>query len=241
MNDQYDINKWKGLATKNLFIGDYFIDKKTSAGWYLYEKNVSTKTSDYLLTEYYLQHLINKDEAIKIDIHECASWDQAHALLSQYLQVHMAQELPRTRQQKERLGDVDYAGFGDMEQHILFTRANMLVVLNTIGHNDVSVRAMADAIDTDFYLRPLQEEGTLSAVINFSFSINKTDEENILELQLSIQDNLQRPLWYKLFAAGGEFYKRNDQLFFNSPNDQAPKISLIIKDEYGAWTQKNLS
>jgi hypothetical protein len=47
--------------------------------------------------------------------------------------------------------------------------------------------------------------------------------------------------WYKLFAAGGEFYKRNDQLFFNSPNDQAPKISLIITDEYGAWTQKNLS
>jgi len=242
MENQYDINKWKETGTKNLFIWKFFLSGKEIPGWKITDKSGVYQIDKGILTEYYWQNYNSGDEAIKIDVYEFASWNEAQKNLLRNLHEHMAERLPKWNNEVYRLGDVSYSGLSKIEQHLLFVRANMLLILNSIGKKDISVREIARILDDQFYSRQTSSDTSFSPVISRFFTDDKPSdiilEKGVAALNIVATDPLNRAIWYKFSSDYGEFFRQGDQIFFEEAIGRISKISVQVTNEDGNSSEK---
>jgi hypothetical protein len=243
MNNHYDITKWAENATKNFFVWQFFLADNVIPGWKITEKNGAHKIDNGVLIEYYLINGSAKDEAIKIDVYEFSSWNEAAQNLLKILQDHhMAEKLPETNTERNDLGDVAYKGFGQTDQHILFIRANMLIILNSIGSRDISVRSVTPILDAHLFKRQHSSEKKLAPEI-LKFSINDKKSLIIEKRQVGIDvaaaDPLQRPVWYKFFADNGEFFRNEGEIFF-LPEQEKNHLTVFAINENDQSSEKTI-
>ena len=242
MNNQYDIKKWEQAGTGNLFIWKFFLAGKEMSSWKLTESFDRDKFRNGTVKEYYLENNENKDEAVKIDIIECASGSDARETLLFMLQNHMGPMLPAASEKNIRFGDAAYTGLADIEQHILFIRANMLVVLNSIGNKDIPVTEIAGRLDEIFYKKPQPTEKGISPFIaSFSLAeqISILRDRKAQVINIKVIDLLERPVWFKFFIEKGEIFSENDQLFFTG-DTTGNKLSVFATSENGFVSEKTI-
>jgi hypothetical protein len=242
MADRYDINKWKDNSTKNLFIWQYFMGGHELAGWQLKEVRPWEVNTDKVV-QYYWENSSDKDEKIKIDIIECPSWLIAQQQLLELLRRHMHVHLPEAGKKEIRVGDAAYAGEGAEPQHLLFVRANIVVVLNSIGRKKVPVAKTALQLDNLFYDKPLLKVTGVSPVIE-SFFIDKEDNrinnQNAAQVIIKATDPLRRPLWYKLLISKGELLVEDSRVHMLFVPGESAQITLYASNENGDTAEKTI-
>jgi len=242
MPDRYDINKWKENSMKNLFIWQYFMGGHELAGWQLKEVRPWDVTTEKAV-QYYWENTSDKDEKIKIDIIECQSWLHAQQQLLGLLRQHMYIHLPEAGKKEIRVGDAAYAGDGVEPQHLLFVRANVVVVLNSIGRKRVPVAKSALQLDNLFYDKPLLKVTGVSPVIE-SFSLDrqekKINDQDAAQVIIKASDPLRRPLWYKLQASRGEILMDDNKLHVLFVPGEPVQLTLYTSNENGDTAEKTI-
>ncbi len=238
MENYYNIKKWEEASTKNLFVWKFFLGGNEVPEWKLTEVRTTEGFKEGIAKEYYWENKEQKEEAIKIDIIECYSWQKAEEMLMNIVNNHMAPRLAETK-----IGDTSYTGFGDVLQHIIFVRANMVVVLKSIGKKDISVKEFSAILDELFYSKPIaSEKGVLPAIASFSIAdrhVNIT-EKNAFKLEVTATDPLERPLWYKFFADNGEFLSTEGEIYFIPADGLKGMISVYATNENRFITTKTI-
>jgi hypothetical protein len=240
MPDRYDINKWQENGMKNLFIWQYFMGGHELAGWQLKEVrpwDISTEK----VVQYYWENSTDIEQKIKIDIIECRSWLHAQEQLLVLLQQHMHVHLPEAGKKEIRVGDAAYAGDGDEPQHLLFVRANIVAVLNSIGKRRVPVAKAALQLDNLFYDKPLlQVTGVIPVIDNFSIDKQekKINDRDAALLTIKANDPLRRPLWYKLVASQGEILMQDNKLQVLSVPGEPLQLTLYVSNENGDTAER---
>lgn len=235
MSNGYDIEKWKANSRKDIFLWQYYMSGYELPGWQLKEIRPWENMPGETVTQYYWQSNSNKEELIKIDIIECRSWIQALDKLLERLRQHMHIRLPEAREKIIPVGDAAYAGDGAEPQHILFARANVVAVINSIGRKVVPVAKMALQLDSIFFETPrLTESGVLPVIESFDASYNERKEENLVQLRVKATDPLRRPLWYKFISNGREIIKADDDnVYVLSSPGLLNQVSVYVINENG--------
>lgn len=242
MPDRYDINKWRENGMKNLFIWQYFMGGHELAGWQLKEIR-PWEVSAEKVVQYYWENSAVKDEKIKIDIIECRSWFHAQQQLLASLRQHMQVYLPEAGKKGFRVGDAAYAGDGEEPQHMLFVRANIVAVLNSIGRKKVPVAKTALQLDNLFYDKPLlQVTGVTPVIENFSIDKQekKIDDQDVVQVIIKASEPLRRPLWYKLLASRGEILMEDDKVYVLFVPGEPVQLTLYVSNENGDTAERTI-
>jgi len=243
MNTQYNIEKWAAETTvgKNLFIWKFFLKGKEMPGWELSESYVREDSKNVVVKEYYWGNKENTDQSIKMDVFETSSWKDAQRLLLTLLENHMAINLTEARDRKIELGDVAYTGLGEIVQHILFARANMVVIVNSIGKKDISVDTIAKKLDELFYTIPGPSETGLLPPINlFSVTLDKLYLNQKAGLKIEASDLLGSSAWFKFYSENGEVLKEDGNLFFIPSSRGENQLSVFAIGENGLLDRKTI-
>jgi hypothetical protein len=243
MPDRYDINKWKDRGIKNLFIWRYFMGGHELDGWRLKETRPWQNTKTEKVVQYYWVNNADTEEQVKIDIIECHSWQYAQQQLLALLRQHMHIQLPEAEKNIIRVGDAAYTGEGQEPQHLLFVRANMVVVLNSIGKKKVPVAKTALQLDNVFYDKPLLRENDINPVIErilIDKKDRKTNEQSDAEVIIDARDPLQGPLWYKLVTTRGEILTENDNLHLLFMEGEPNHLTVYATNGKGNTADKSI-
>jgi len=243
MADTNDINKWKGDSTKNLFIWKYFMKGYELEGWRLKEIRPWEDIKTERVVQYYWESKTDKEEQVKIDIIECHSWDHAQQQLMELLKQHMHTRLAMAGTKEIRVGDTAFIGAGDEPQHLLFARANMVTVLNSVGKKRVAVAKTALQLDNLFYDKPRPQVTGVTPVIE-RFSIERQErkikEQNTARVIIGASDPLQGPLWYKLVSKRGEMISENDNLYVLLTRGEPDQLTVYVTSENGNAAEKTI-
>ncbi|HEY5748825.1 MAG TPA: hypothetical protein VIU12_22300 [Chryseolinea sp.] len=236
----YDIDSWANQTKegKNIFIWDFLLNGSEFSGWKLYDVQVETSDSLQKKVEYYCQNSENKAEAVKIDVIQNPSWQAAQKTLLDLVKDHMAKELPPfSASTKRSLGDVAYTGTTGIH-HVLFSRANIVVVLNTIGDKDIDVAKFAEQLDGMFTSKPESSNAKFSPDIYvFELVGNKSDQRQ--RVRFEVVDPVQN-VWLKFFCTHGQFLQDSDGLSW-LPGNGDGQITLVVTNSRGFSSSKTIN
>jgi hypothetical protein len=231
----YDIQKWaeKAIAGKRLFIIGFFMSGKEIPGWNLIKVIPEQIYKKRRTIAYLWQRAECKiEELIRIDIVESGSWQQSHEALLELLEGYQAPRLPEATSKKIELGDVAYTGFGEIIQSVVFVRANMIIRIHSVGKQNVSVIDIGKQLDNLLITKPLLSEKGVIPKIEMFLSDKPTVRVNeVVTLNMKAEDPLGRPLWYKLMVDQGEFFIKDEKVYFLSERPWQIKISLFVINE----------
>jgi len=235
MNDQYNIKAWEEAASKNIFTWRYFIHRNTFPEWKLLEQSEPYQFDNGTITQFYFGNIKLTEHAVKIDVYEFGSWNDAQQFLLKKLNNHMnIKKLPEISGNK-MLGDIAYKGTGKIEQHILLVRGNILLVINSIGDENISVRKIVAVIDDQLYLDP-PTIGTPPSpkIVEFTVDNNTRYNKDVKEifLRVSARDPTEGKVWFRFFSPDGEFLKRNDQVYYR-PTSLSSRLFVYATNELG--------
>lgn len=244
MNNYYDIRKWEEQSSKGLFIWKFFFAGRELPGFKLKEVITAGASPRFPIKEYYWQNDKTEGESIKIDVLEYSSAEEARLGLLNELHNHMAHALPELSTRGIRLGDVAYTGMSEVLQHILFIRANLLIVMNSIGNKNIPVVETAQRLDEWIAGKPRTiEKGVVPVIHSFSMddqgSYIKDKRSNLLRVEAA--DPLERPLWFKFFAESGELFSQEGQVFYNPVPGKTSAITVYAINENGMAASQNLN
>jgi len=156
------------------------------------------------ISENYWEHPENKDEAFKIAVYEMNSFEAATRLMESILKEHMIPVLPEWDDSNIKPGETAYGSI----YHIVFSRANLVLVMNSIGNKDTDVSPHAMELDRLFTFipdLPTRDDGALLQ----SFQMGRGDKGTIL---INTGDNRSfsnRGVWLKFVTERGSISKLN--------------------------------
>jgi hypothetical protein len=242
MGNEYDIEKWKANSRKDIFLWQYYMSGYELPGWRLKETRPWENIPNETVVQYYWESNSNKDELLKIDIIECRSWIQALDKLLELLRQHMHIRLPEAREKIIPVGDAAYTGDGAEPQHLLFARANVVAIINSIGKKVVPVAKAALQLDSILYEIPrLSESGVLPGIESFDAGYTEKKEENLVQLRVKATDPLRRRLWYKFISNGREIIKADDDnIYVLSSPGETNQVSVYVFNENGNTVGKTI-
>ena len=158
------------------------------------------------LSENYWEHPERKDEAFKIDVYEMNSFEEATDLMQDILNEHMIPELPKWDDSNNTPGEVTFGS----ATHVVFSRANLVVVVNSIGNKDIDVSPQAKELDRLFtYVPDLKENGN---VFIPSFRMERNEDQTLLIEEPDDRRTVGQGVWYKFVTGKGSIRKIDGRL-----------------------------
>ncbi len=227
-------------ATKNIFILNFVMTGVEFANWKLYDVQHTRKDTLTTLTEYYWQNTSDESQTVKIDVIQETSWTAGQKAFKDIVLDHMAMKLPAFPPENKKgtpLGDIAFSGTKGLH-HLLFVRANMAIVLNSIGTKDIDVSEFAYKLDDLFSARPSDKstDTKFSPDIQ-SFELGgKTRAGHLLKFQITdaIQD-----VWLKLIATEGEFEYNMDGIHWQH-EDGRGELTLVATNGRGLSSTRTI-
>jgi hypothetical protein len=241
---QYNLQEWAQQieAGKRIFIWNFFMAGKEIQGWRLLKTIPEQIYEDRRILTYLWQR-VEKDaeELIKIEIIESANWHRAHETLVELLGEHQALQIPEAKSKKVELGDIAFVGFGDMIQSVIFTRANLVIRINSIGRKNVSIINESNQMDSLFISKPKpSEKGVIPEIERFSSERELAKINETVALNIKARDPLDRNVWYKFTVNQGEIFVKDKKICFLSEIPGASEINLFVTNENGFVSKADL-
>ena len=236
INEGYDLKKWAKQTKigRRIFIWNFFLTEKNIPGWKLIKEIPKQIQDDKKIHTYMWKKGVGKgNELIRVDIVESISWRRIHEiLLKQLVGDYQAPQLLKATSGGIRIGDIAFIGFGEIVQSMVFTRANMLVRIHSVGRKVVSIADVAGKVDDLFVSkRRLSDEVVVPEICSFSSIKRVVKIGEPVALNISARDLLDRPLWYKLIVDQGELFIKDEKMYFSSETSGRPVISLFAINE----------
>lgn len=222
----HSYEEWRGINTmkENLFIWKFFLAGNEFPQWKAHRiRPVEAPGWPPAIQSLWRQEEGGEDTLMRVDTYECFSRTAAHEFLVRLLGEFQSPDVVR---QKENLaGDVAFAGPGG--GMLLFSRANLVVLMRNAGRDIVEVAETAARFDKDLYSPQKAEKAKVVPEIRSFRTPSKVFKINdSIPLELDASDPLERPLWYKFYSGQGEVFLEEGRLLYRSDIAGSNKIEV---------------
>jgi hypothetical protein len=143
--------KRRDLSTDFSVSRKEFTDIEYFSNWELVRKEpVRTERAECKGTEYLWRDPTpeKEEELVQIRIFECNSSSNAHEAIIDFMMSASVPKFPNCEESGIDIGDVCFAGYGQIPTGIIFARDNVMVYIRSVGKNDISVKEIAEKIDS---------------------------------------------------------------------------------------------
>jgi hypothetical protein len=235
--NNYSTEEWAAQTSlgRKVFALRFHFQGREIPGMQLYETAEPYMLGDLQITEYYWQEDANPQEAIKVDVIEAPDWISAQRFLLTDLQSRMGINLPEASRKKIAVGDVAYVSDSELTQSIVFSRANLVIKVNSIGRKPIDVTPAAEAIDKLLGATPRSpEKGIGPRITAFSLGNTRTAEGKPVPITIEGFDPLEKSVWYRFHAEHGHFKRTGKKLEFTASRKGEQTITVHAFNAYGA-------
>jgi len=240
----YDPGVWEkqAMAGRQMFIRDFFLIASEIPGWKLLKSSVLALSADRKITTYMCGKDDTEDALVRIDLTETPSWHKAHEALSARLDEFGVCPSPHVGENGKTWGDICFAGPHDDVCMALFSHANVVAGVHSVGYEAVSVSGLAQIIDALLVQKPSVSSGDEAPRIEvFSGLKGKEGADGAVMLRISAHDPRGGHLRYQLYADSGEFFAMDENIYYKSEPAEDRAITLFVTSEAGLTTAARLS
>jgi hypothetical protein len=225
---------WKFFLTENEFPDwqPHRIQKVEAPGWPPFTQSI-WRTPDGKM-----------DRLLAVDVYECTSRLAAHELVVRLLGEFQSPGLERQKQ--EDTGDVAFTGHGDT--FILFSRANLAVLVRNAGRELLPVFKTAWQFDQHLIGRPdAKAQKVIPEITRFATAPQvrllpseerKLQVGSLIGLWLDAIDPLQRPLWFKFLSRFGEVQVQEGRLVYRPTSAGSQEVTVFAINANQAATSE---
>jgi hypothetical protein len=127
-----------------------FSDMGNFLNWELVRKEpIGTERPGCKGTEYLWKNPEDKkEELVQIRVIECNSYSEAHEAIIDFMMHSTLPKFPTDKKIGTSIGDVCFLGHNETPTGIVFSRDNITVSIRSVGKNNVSVKEIAEKIDS---------------------------------------------------------------------------------------------
>jgi hypothetical protein len=146
----YDFSEWAGQTKEgNGDVGmfDFFLATEDFKEWKLVEQEDLPASTRQRRIVRYVFNSGGQGWRLVSTMFECKSVLDAHESLIDVVMTYMARKLPRCGTKGMEIGDICFAGHGDMTVSVIFARFNILTEIQSVGSEPASVDGFARSVD----------------------------------------------------------------------------------------------
>ncbi len=150
VKENYGFSEWAGHTeegNRDVGISDFVLATEDFKEWKLVEKEDLPASSRQRRIVRYVFNSGGKGRRLVSTIFECNSVLDAHETLIDVVMTYMARKLPRCGTKGLEIGDICFAGHGDMTVSVIFARFNILAEIQSVGSEPASVDGFARSVD----------------------------------------------------------------------------------------------
>jgi hypothetical protein len=235
LSERYGFEAWSsaGEPPESLFIWKYFLSEGDLPGYRSERVDETEAGEGWPRSIRSLWRSQDEPEALlSAFVFEAEGRDSARALLLRALG-----QFQSTLQPSEGIGDVGFAAAG--EGAIVFALANLVIVLRTAGGKPFSMVGVAQRLEGQLRARPEVGGKVVPDIEELALGPERPD--GTLPLSLRAVDPLGRPVWFKVFSAGGESLTREGELIFRPYGPGPPELTVFTINENGYAATRSLS
>jgi hypothetical protein len=174
----------------------------------------------------------DEEAVIEVQVLEADSRDLARAVLLQSLGQFQA-----VLESDPDVGEVAFATRG--RGAVVFALANLVVLVRAADGPQRSVAEVSKVIEGRLRARP-EEGGAVVPEIE-RLAPGPQLPDGAFRISLEAHDPLGRPLWFKLFASGGEVVKEAGELAFRSYKPGRRELTVFAINENGGVARESIS
>jgi hypothetical protein len=155
VKENYGFSEWGGHTKegdRHVRLTNVLLITEEFKGWELAEKEDLPASARQLRVLRYV-FSASKDRRMVSTIFECNSVLDAHESLIDVVMTYMAPKLPRCETKGLEIGDVCFAGHGEINLSVIFARFNILAEIQRVGTVATSVDEFAKSVDALIYSR----------------------------------------------------------------------------------------
>ncbi len=175
------------------------------------------------------------DELLRVDLLECPSRSAAHERLLETVGEFQSAAVTR---QEVGFGDV---AFGNGEFALVFARGNLVAMFRNAGRELVSVIDDARRLDEQLTSRPAAGQGVTPSISRFELTVGEARVGEPVTVQLEAADPLGRPVWFKVFAAGGQLRAEGGRLVYEPDLAGSHRLTAFAVNENGGVATRTVA
>lgn len=240
LKQEHGYEAWGGRTTleENLFIWRLFLVGDELPDWQAHRlRPIETEDGPSVIQSFWRPRAEAGDVFLRVDVYESDSRLAAHEFLLQHLGTFQSAML--TRDDKEPVGDVSFA---TPERYcVLFSRANVVVVLRNAGRDLSPVGEIAQDFDGYLVQRPeVDTEKVAPRIDDFAFADKEPKPGVSMPLRLDAADPLERPLMYKFYSSSGELLLEDKRLMYRAASAGPQEITVFAVNENRGAARREL-
>jgi len=150
VKENYSFSEWAGhtkRGDRQVRITDFKLAAEEISEWKLAEREDLPPSSRQRQIVRYVFNSGGKGRRLVSTVFECNSVIDAHESLIDVVMTYMAQKLPRCGEKGLEIGDICFAGHGDVNVSVIFARFNILAEIQSVGSDPASVDSFARSVD----------------------------------------------------------------------------------------------
>lgn len=218
---QYNYDQWQEMIVGKpaRFIWQFLLQQDIFPGWKLNTSlPIRSEEGQVTQTQLWLEDQTENGSQLRIDVISCSSQQKAMETMLEVLGDFQGPILSDSRKLDLFIGDVAYTGQTEAPAFLVFLQANMVVRILNAGQKISSVLPFARQLNGLWVGENEHHEDQKIKPEFKSFTIaeEKPIPSKPIRLLFDAKDLLNRPLWYRMSAAEGEFLSEGDQVFFQN-------------------------
>ncbi|MFW9887051.1 MAG: hypothetical protein ACFFER_02640 [Candidatus Thorarchaeota archaeon] len=236
--EKYRYNDWKGKKkhAMNHFIWKFFFSGIEFPTWSIHKSKLM-KNRDWPSTikSLWKKSDENADDLLRVNFFECASRNDAHEFLLDYLGEF---ESP-TLEPIDDLGDIAF-GTSSLAA-VLVARANVVFQLSSVGKKTMRVDDIASGLDDKLtFMEDSKAEKVRPDFLRFKAEKSRFSLKSKTGLKVEATDPLGRPVWYWFESKSGQIYTKNGQLVYHPEEAGDQKITALAINENSGIAKRSL-
>jgi hypothetical protein len=242
LQNVYGYDTWRGRSKlkENLFIWNLFLTGRELPNWNAQKVRPSHVKGWPPLIKSMWTPLEKTEKLLRMDIYECSNLLEAHNFLMRKLGDF---ESILLRCDEERLdaeiGDIAFMSHGGY--CLLFSRANIVVFLASVGRDLESVIQYANDLDRQLIEKPSEENRFVLPLNIFRFEALTTVHRVDMPINLIVTPSeiYRQRLMYKFYSPG-ELSSKEGVLYYRPVAEGLQRISVIAISPEGGFAQQDL-
>lgn len=242
LQDVYGYETWRGRRSlkENLYILNLYLTGRELPDWNAEKVRPSHVTGWPPFTKSMWAPLEKTDKLLRMDVFECSSLLAAHSFLMRKLGDF---ESILVRCDEERfdveIGDVafmSHEGYG-----LLFSRANIVVFLASVGRELEPVIEYANYIDRYLVEKPSEINRFVLPpnIFRFEALVKEHRVDAPINLRVTPSEVYRQRLMYKFYSLG-ELSSEDEALYYRPVAEGPQRISVIAISPEGGFAQQDL-
>jgi hypothetical protein len=228
LRQRYSFADWAGQSSlpESLVVIGFFLGASELPDWQRYRverfDGAQTRRTQSTWTR-----AEGADELLRVDLLECPSRTVAHEAL-----LHAIGEFQSAALARQQIGVGDIA-FGNGDFAVVFARGNLVAMLRSAGRRLVPVVGVSRELDQRLTSRAAESRGVAPSIGRFEPESDEVAVGQPVPLRLEAADPLGRPVWFKVFAAGGDLRIEDGTPVYQADTPGSHQLTAFAVNENG--------